>query len=264
MKICITADLHYGMYKTPELIRKMAVKVMDINPDVFAIAGDISQSGDQYFAECLMQFKQFNGKKICVAGNHDIWTKTGNSKMLYESTLPQLAAISGFHYLDQKYLIYNDVAFVGNMAWYDYSFREPGQFPATWYLHKEWPEKAIYYDRDYVHLGISDDEFTQILLMRLKQQLEYLQQSKDVKKIICIFHHIPVKQLLRSRKDKISRFLNAFAGSTLFGELIKRYAKVKYVYCGHTHKAKKFNDGQIKWINIGSDYLKPEMITLSI
>ncbi len=59
--------------------------------------------------------------------NHDVWltdkTQT-HSWALHEQQWPEQFLAHGFHPLHLATLQVNDVAFVGSMGWYDYSFRD--------------------------------------------------------------------------------------------------------------------------------------------
>lgn len=108
-------------------------------------------------------------------------------------------------------------------------------------------------DKLYVHLGMSDHDFTQRVNHKLKRHLTLV--SEQVSVIICAVHHVPFKALLRTSHTSLDRFLNAFSGSQTAGEIIKSFPMVKYVFCGHTHQRKKTIIGNITAVNIGSDYL---------
>src|SRR5262245_38570782 len=128
-KLAITADLHWGINDsgdaaTRELISDLAEKP----PDVLILAGDIGAGED--FERCLQLFANFPNRKALVPGNHDVWVTSddqrGDSWHLYSRVLPDLSAKYGFHYLDSGPLILPeaDLALVGSMNWYDYSWAD--------------------------------------------------------------------------------------------------------------------------------------------
>src|SRR5262249_30611769 len=66
--------------------------------------------------------------KALVPGNHDIWVEAddprGDSLTVYREHLPAACAAHGFHYLDAGPLLLPeaDLAVVGTINWYDYSW----------------------------------------------------------------------------------------------------------------------------------------------
>ena len=263
MKIIVTADIHYGVGNNQEIIKAFAEKLCAAKTDVFIIAGDTFAVEQKLLVECLRLFNKFKGPKLFVAGNHDLWTTRGNSLEIYDKILPKLTRSCGFHYLDQSPYIYKGIGFVGNIGWYDYSFKDKSKpIPLEYYTNKKWPGVVSWNDGIYVHLGMSDGAFTQIANRKLKQHLALV--SKQVNTIICAVHHVPFKELLRTSHTSLDKFLDGFSGSVETGRIIKSFPKIKYVFCGHTHQKKRVKIDGITAINIGSDYLRKRYEIINI
>jgi len=257
MKIVVAADLHYGVGYNQEICRKFVQRILRKKPDVIILAGDTFHFDTQLLIDCLKLFADFKGDKLIVAGNHDLWTENGNSLELYEKVIPKIVKENGFHYLDEKPFIKNNIAFVGNISWYDYSFKDPTRpIPQEFYEKKYWPGAVIHNDGRYVRLGISDERFTKQLNAKLKRHLTQVSKNPKVNTIICTFHHVPFKELQHSHHTSMDRFLTAFAGSKETGGICLSFPKVKYVFCGHTHQKRKAVMNGVHAINVGSDYLK--------
>ena len=255
MKVVVTADIHFGVGNNQHIIKNLAKRIIKTNADVLILAGDTFHFKQQHLIDCLKLFDTFKGDKLFVPGNHDLWTNSSDSLVLYEKILPKFVKQCGFHYLDQKPFIKGDVGFVGNIGWYDYSFKDSSLLiPERYYLDKRWPNVVTWNDGRYVHLNMSDAAFTKKLNDKLKRHLASV--SRHGKMIICTFHHVPFTELLRTRHTSIDKFLTAFSGSRQTGEIIKSFPKVKFVFCGHTHQKKKALFSGITAINIGSDYLR--------
>jgi len=255
MKVVVTADIHFGVGNNQHIIKNLAKRIIKTNADVLILAGDTFHFKQQHLIDCLKLFDTFKGDKLFVPGNHDLWTNSSDSLVLYEKILPKIVKQCGFHYLDQKPFIKGDVGFVGNIGWYDYSFKDSSLLiPERYYLDKRWPNVVTWNDGRYVHLNMSDAAFTKKLNDKLKRHLASV--SRHGKMIICTFHHVPFTELLRTRHTSIDKFLTAFSGSRQTGEIIKSFPKVKFVFCGHTHQKKKALFSGITAINIGSDYLR--------
>jgi len=255
MKIVVTADIHYGVGNNQRLVQKLAKKIIKTKADVLLLIGDIFAFNQQLLVECLKLFAPFGGDKLFVAGNHDLWTRGADSLKIYEKVLPRITKQCGFHYLDQKPFIKEKVGFVGNIGWYDYSFKDKSKpIPPQYYSSKQWPGVVSWNDGLYVRLGMNDTAFTGRVNRKLKRHLALA--SKQVRTIICAVHHVPFKQLLRTNHTSIDKFLATFSGSVQTGKIIRSFPKVKYVFCGHTHQKKKALINKITAINIGSDYLR--------
>lgn len=255
MKIAVTTDIHYGVGNNQHIVKNLAKRIIKTNADVLILAGDTFHFKQQLLIDCLQLFDKFGGDKLFVAGNHDLWTKGSDSSVLYEKILPRIVNKYGFHYLDQKPFIKDGVGFVGNIGWYDCSFKDSSlPIPERYYLDKKWPNVVTWKDGHYVHLGMSDIAFTKKLNNKLKHHLTSV--SRQVNTIICAFHHVPFTELLRTRHTSMDKFLTAFSGSKGTGVIIKSFSKVKFVFCGHTHQKKKALINGITAINIGSDYLR--------
>ena len=76
-------------------------------------------------------------------------------------------------------------------------------------------------------------------------------------------HHIPC-ELMVTRKDERWNMGNAFVGSSVFGNIIKKYNKIKYVVCGHTHTSFDKVVNGIRYINVGADYHLPKYVEIEI
>ena len=263
MRVAITADIHYGIGNNQKIVANFARRIIKTKADVLLLVGDTFAFNTQLLVECLMLFVPFKGDKLFVAGNHDLWTRGTDSLKIYEKILPHITKQCGFHSLDQKPFIKGRVGFVGNIGWYDYSFKDKNKpIPLSYYSSKQWPGVMAWNDSFYVHLGMSDEAFTKRVNRRLRRHLALV--SKSAEAIICAVHHVPFRQLLRTNHTSTDRFLTAFSGSEETGKIIRSFPKVKYVFCGHTHQKKKANINGVTTINIGGDYLRKRFEVLEI
>lgn len=249
MEILLTADLHYQEDNKGD-VAHFIKEINSTNAEVLIIAGDVS-GGVELSTECLQQFRDFPKGKYLVAGNHDLWTEDGDSFEIYSSTFPKLAAQCGFHSLDKEPAILGNVGLVGTVGWYDYSLREESlKVPMQYYKDKVIPGIVTWTDKYFIHWEFTDSEFVDYTLRGLKQHIETIYTQVDT--IVCALHHLPFAELLPDVERETSAFLNAFAGSKKFGELLLQYEKVQYVYCGHTHRPKSVEKAHLQAINIGS------------
>ncbi len=127
MRIAVTADLHWGHNRLGDEATALLRRHLDREPvDLLLLGGDIGT--DEHFASCLEVFKDLPCPRALVPGNHDLWVVDndvrGDSMHVYQQHLPGLCAAHGVHYLDLAPLILPDadLAIVGSINWYDYSW----------------------------------------------------------------------------------------------------------------------------------------------
>ncbi|MGQ9631583.1 MAG: metallophosphoesterase, partial [bacterium] len=96
MRILATSDLHYPRHK--DEVSHLAQAVNESGADAFILGGDISAFSDELYREVLGMFLGFQGLKLAVAGNHDLWVRDGNSLRRYREDLRALLQEAGFHY----------------------------------------------------------------------------------------------------------------------------------------------------------------------
>lgn len=299
MRIVALSDLHYPKHK--DHLEKVTKKIRDSDADVLILGGDISAFKEKYYHQCLSLFEGFSGLKIATVGNHDLWVREGeDSYQRYKEWFPELFKAYGFHYLDSldQPLIYKRVAFVGNIGWYDYSFRQTeilvSEEILVGYLdkvqgkrvYKSWAEltyedyarKVLLYiknkkflittwnDGAYISWVYSDHEFCNLMLEHLKAQLLQCQQSQNVEKIVCISHHIPFKEGVKERTDPGLAYSNAYMGSYRMGELLLNHPKVTIALWGHSHNwiDRNFQIKHIQGVNISFSPVLEEVVQLEV
>jgi predicted phosphodiesterase len=131
MRIIALADLHYDR-DTRDRVGMIARAVCSAEADVLVIAGDCAAGGYEYLEEVLSLFEQFDGHRLMVPGNHDLWQQAPpfDTWRVYETLVPEIAESCGFHCLDSAPVVIDGTAFVGSMGWYDYAMRQTTPPPA--------------------------------------------------------------------------------------------------------------------------------------
>lgn len=279
MRIIITSDLHYNIARSKKPTRAIAEKICQLGGDVLVFAGDTAGGRPEEFAEAFGLFDGFKGPRLAVAGNHDIWVTGGEDSLhRYENDLRDVCSHNGVHYLDAEPYYANDAAIVGNMGWYDFSFRPSKlRIPLRFYQSKvapgaaerlgnhqhlvvrseDIPEGALgvttrWMDGERVNLSDSDVTFTQRLGEKFRKHLA--EASERVDRICAIVHHVPFAELVPHSILPNWEFATAFHGSELFGEIILDFPKVRRVFCGHIHKTMRCRRGDVEATSIGSTY----------
>ncbi len=266
----VTSDLHYGLDpKGDANTEDLALTVEQQGADALLLAGDLGVDEPSIRA-CLQLFGGFRGVKLVVPGNHDIWTSVYDlpddegSMQIHDHRFPRLCEDCGFHPLHrQPFRLNDEVAFVGSMGWYDYSFADP--LPGASienYLTKIPPGMThpVWNDARHARFGLSDQELTVLLNERLK---EHLAEVADATAVVGLTHHLVSKALLfqpRFMLPDFWRFANAFLGSECFLSTFRESTEVSLVFSGHIHHPRTVQRNGITLCSVGSDYKKKELI----
>ncbi|MFO7957741.1 MAG: metallophosphoesterase [Candidatus Brocadiia bacterium] len=263
-RILVTADLHFGLYTAgDECNLKLAEFVRHSDADVFALCGDVADADTDCFKACLDLFASFRGLKLLVPGNHDLWTAGSDSAEKYRKVLPALAADCGFSMLDTGPEVAGRFGFIGNIGWYDYSFRNKQlNVPLHQYEDKELPGVCVWNDSRFIDWDMTDREFTDKCVRKLLSA--YRAVEERVHTVIALLHHVPFEELLYDHSNAAFEFCRAYMGSERFGRLLLDCPKVRYVFCGHRHGPDETQINGTRAFTIGSEYQMKRLIDLDL
>ncbi|WP_020468431.1 metallophosphoesterase family protein [Zavarzinella formosa] len=266
LRFAVAADLHYGTrHTTGNRATEHIAEYLRANPpDVILLAGDVGAGED--FERCLALFDGIDCLKAVVPGNHDIWVRSsdprGDSRRVYEEYLPRVSREHGFHFLDHGPLELpdSDVAVVGSINWYDYTWDHEllKQTAPDWEdrLKNKHFSRGVHNDLNFVKWDWDDLTFTTHVFETLTRHLE--SALAKYSKTLVVTHHPPLKGLLYPAPEPppLDALLwRAFSGNTRVEELLLRHADhIPAVWCGHTHWARQSQSGTMRGFNIGGDY----------
>jgi predicted phosphohydrolase len=265
LTLAVTADLHWGHRRGQDETRLLADFLRARPPDVLVLAGDIGTG--PLFAECLGLFADLPSRKVLVPGNHDLWVRPDDagldSLQMYERELPRLAEGLGFHFLDSAPLLFPeaDLALVGSINWYDYSWALPGlraNYPGEEHRlqSKRFP-RGKHNDANFVRWPLDDAAFTARVVTAMERHLHTALAT--VERIIVVTHHPPFYGLGFPRpglpETLESCLWDAFCGNAAMEDMLRRRAdRIAFAFCGHTHRARENTLGPIRGYNVGGDY----------
>jgi len=263
-KLLATADLHFRLHAQGDAsTHKLARHVCGSDADVFVIAGDIADLGVENFEACLRLFDGFKGLKLLVPGNHDLWTTSADSMEKYRTVLLAVARRCGFHMLDTEPVCAGEVAFVGNIGWYDYSLRNPNlRLSDDDYRRKTLPGVCTWNDGVYIQWDLDDEQFSQMCLDRLERH--YALVASRVERAVVVLHHLPFAEMIRDTGVLTLEFCRAYMGSARFGELLTQCQKVRHVICGHRHARSAHQAGRLEALAVGSEYTLKRLLALDL
>ena len=277
MRLLVTSDLHYNHARSKPLAEEMIARINRERADALLIVGDTAVADGDALERCLALFR-FDGPKLFVAGNHELWTAGDDSYSLYTHDLPRRVSAMGWQWLEGAPFVAGDVAVVGNLGWYDYSFAqlELG-IPRRFYEHKVSPGAARalgryahlfdgpgddispaamqlvarWNDGKFVKLHRSDERFLDERLDQLARDLDHV---RGARRVLAAVHHLPFRALLPPPHSAQWDFAKAYLGSERIGEVLLRYANVRDVVCGHSHFAAEAPVGHVRAVSLGSGY----------
>jgi len=250
------------------------------------LVGDTAVADGDALEQCLSRIR-FNGPRLFVAGNHELWTHGPDSEGVFREELPRRVRALGWRWLQEEPFVAGGVAVVGSLGWYDYSFAQASLgIPRRFYERKvspgvaerlaeyadlverrddvspaAWDIIARWNDGRFVKLPVSDEAFLDQQLTQLRSQLEEL---RDAETIVAAIHHLPFRQLLPPLHNAQWDFAKAYLGSERIGHLLLQFPSVKHVLCGHSHFAARARVGHIEAVNIGSGYRSKSTVTLDL
>jgi predicted phosphohydrolase len=283
VKLVVTADLHFNHARSHAAAVKAADEISRTPGDVLLLVGDTAVGDGSSLEEALAHIR-FNGPKLFLCGNHELWTGRGDSYQLFHHELPRRVRNAGWQWLETDPFEQDDIAIVGSVGWYDYAFA-PGDLaiPQRFYEAKISPGAAErlsefqhllgddtpapgreivvrWNDGKHIFLGRDDQTFLLERLDRLKQSL----MSVSANKIVAAVHNVPFEGLLPPRQTPTFDFVRAYFGSPKIGELLINDLRVSHVLCGHTHSTADLTLGHLRAINIGSTYTAKRVLTLNL
>jgi hypothetical protein len=286
MRILITSDLHHNHARSKPGAEELIDTINRTGGDVLVLIGDTAVVADGALEACLSRF-DFSGTKLFVPGNHELWTRASDSYDLFTQVLPQRVQALGWHWLQAKPFIADEVAIVGSLGWYDYSFAQENLgIPARFYEAKISPGAAERFeeyaslfgrtddippharevmarwnDGKFVALQRSDVEFVDEMLAMLESQLDAL---RDHPRVVAAIHQLPFRELLPPPRTAQWDFAKAYLGSEKIGQLLLRYPNVREVFCGHSHFPAEATVCHIHARNTGCGYNRKFLHVLDV
>jgi len=300
VRVAAISDLHFGQDACAAQVG--VDQLASCDADIRIVAGDLGSS-KKSILNALSTLKQCPKPLLIVAGNHDLWVTEHDEDDSEERFKWFVAKVKefGFWALDEEPFVAGEVAFVGSVGWYDYSFRRrdpptDGLVIITKDGEKRWaqltdkdysakfisyilasdlaanpyapPETRVYQtgwnDGRFIRWRFSDKAFLRRCIKHLKRQLN---RVKKLNTVVAVTHHIPFREFILTRGDPRWDFNNAFLGAESLGALLLRYRNVRYSICGHTHHSSSVtiprrNAPPIAAFNVSGRPLRPTIIDI--
>lgn len=261
MRIAFISDLHTDLSRrNRELLEPLVDVARRLEPDVFVLVGDLAETLEQV-EESLRQLAPIPGRKLYVAGNHDLFVEgdpskpgVASSREKFETLLPAIAARAGFEYLGLEPTQVHGVGFVGIPGWYDFSLRDPsldgvssehaydtGQWRGNRAYdrgHVFWPRNAAL-DVPGMHPASHGGRWAgdREIALQMQERLEaQLQRLHSVSHLVAAIHVVPCLEMAQRHLFGDTTFFDAYLGSARLGARLLQEPRLRLVLSGHLHR----------------------------
>jgi len=270
IRVAATADVHWGLSPEGDRATMAIVRRLEKDPpDVLVLAGDTGVG--EAMEKGLRVFRHIPCQKLLIAGNHDLWAMEEelDSLEVYSHDIARAAEDAEFKYLDDEPWVAPDrsLALVGSVNWYDYTLAPPSileKYPnAAEIFRRKLFTKARHNDGRYIRFGMSDEEFTGMVVSRVEEHLADV--SRRSESICLVTHHPAIPELFRPLPDEPTDdelIWHAYQGNARMRDLVMRTEKIRYVVSGHTHAFRREKVGRIEAVNVGSDYGEKNLVLI--
>jgi putative phosphoesterase len=225
MKLLILSDLHADNNHQRlgrSIIPEVAAYIREVAPDHVIVAGDMA-GGAARCIQYIEELEQLSGARLSyVPGNHSIWTDN-DSWQEYDLLRNHPSSLIG------KPLLLGDTwAVIGDMGWYDYTYRED-----SWTREDCASRKELYWrDSVFAKFGMDDEAVTNRMLDSFRTQLE---AHRD-RNVVFVNHFIPYRDYVPiSSHSQVWNMIRPFMGSARIGDLLDESPHVRHVIFGHVH-----------------------------
>ncbi|MDA3941456.1 MAG: metallophosphoesterase [Spirochaetia bacterium] len=242
MKIGILSDIHVDINFTDKDVVTPAIcrNIKKNSMDMVIIAGDVASDYKLILASLGEIEKQTNIPCLYVPGNHDIWIENYPEKTSWE--IYELLKSYPHNLANGSYEINKDWVVIGDLGWYDFSFGDSkysfNDFSNMKYEERIWQDsiKAVW--------GETPLDMHKYFINKLEKQLI----KYKARNVIIITHVLPIQNFTVQPPSPMWEYMNAFLGSSEYGELILKYPNVKYAITGHVHYRKQIKINNTEFI----------------
>ncbi|HEU4965707.1 MAG TPA: metallophosphoesterase [Bacilli bacterium] len=228
MNLLVLSDLHidYNDRRVEQsILPAIAAYIREVAPDRVIIAGDMS-GGAERCIRCLEEIEQRTGVPLSyIPGNHSIWRTSKETDSWHEYNRLRDHHTS---LIDRPLVLNDEWVLLGDMGWYDYTFREPHRSVEDVIGDRN----RVWNDSVMARWDMTDAEVCDLMLQKFERQIE----AHADKQMIFVNHFIPYPDFVPvSTRSEIWNLIRPFMGSARLGDLLDRYEQVRYVIFGHMH-----------------------------
>lgn len=235
-RIFALSDLHVDYGANAKWVAN--ISATEYRDDLLILAGDIAHSMP-LFEWCLNALARRFRKLLFVPGNHDLWVLHEAPERDSFQKLEDISAIVEASGASMQPFRERNVSIIPLLAWYDYSFGEPGEhLRSSWmdYHACRWPK------------GVREKEVAAHFAACNKQQV-----SARGDTIITFSHFLPRIDLMPEYIPAKFRSLYPVLGTAQL-ELQLRVLNSRIHVYGHSHFNRNVSIGGVSYINNAFGY----------
>lgn len=236
MRAVFLSDLHVDINRSQPVVRDLSAFLREKNADLAVLAGDISEDQEETL-RTVEGLEQAAGVQVLyVPGNHDLWgSEPEEAERRYARYCEDPRCLCG------RDAVFGDLAFLGDVGWYDYSFGS-GRYTRQEFDRMELAGRVW---QDSLRNAWTRDNpgRSQWMLDRLEARM----QANAGKRLVMVTHMLPVRDFTVPPERGNWSYFNAFLGSRKLGELYRGYP-VAAAVCGHVHYRRSFDRDGIHWM----------------
>ena len=247
MRITAISDQHFDLIEDEKFKFRTLEALAQVETDVLIVGGDVAKS-KQVIKYVLDSLSGLDCLKLAYLGNHELQALEERGFGDHFLELGELFEESGFYLLDKSPVVYDDVGFVGNSGWFDFSLYRGQVDP------KKIAQIIDYYDGIFRTNGKTIHEFTGNCVSRVRSHIRQIESGCD--QIVLGIHFVAFADFLRYGHSELFDFKNFVMGSDRFQEFYS-HPKVRVGLCGHTHRSGVLEFEGRKIYNISSDENTP-------
>ena len=243
MRIFAVSDVHIDYDANAKWVEDLSVA--DYQDDVLILAGDVTDTRP-LLEWCLGTLTKKFKKVLFVPGNHELWVvRDGRGKDSLQKFDDVCAVVESSGASMQPFRA-PGVSIIPLLAWYDYSFGEPGdELRSIWmdYRACRWP--AGYTEQDVAaHFAALNDG--------------HVSPVRD--KVITFSHFLPRIDVMPAFIPEAGRILYPILGCTRLDGQLRRLRSKIHVY-GHSHVNRHVKIDGVTYINNAFGYPSETRLT---
>jgi len=233
IKVGVISDLHTDANKPFKVTDNLIKICREKEIDTIICAGDISSCYDTTLG-VIGKLDKNGIKCLFVQGNHELWKtkKYPDSLVLYNKYREHEYCLS------DKIVVIGDYVIVGDVGWYDFSFRDFMKYTLTVTKQKHgWGDKhGVTFD-DVEFCRYQNDKFLSMIWKAKREHPD--------KKIIVVSHMLPFIEHTRLYPDT---YFDSFVGNVELGNILRQENVCMSIF-GHNHLTMDGMIDGIKYVN---------------
>lgn len=241
MRLFLGSDFHVDYRQNLDWLR--ALSRADFTDDVLVVAGDLSDELD-LVKTCFDELVPRYRKLLFLPGNHDLWTARSGKGLSFEK-FETLNALCHGYGIETRPVAFGKTLIVPLLAWYDYSFGEPGPT-----IRRGWMD---FYKCNWEGLAPAE-------VAARFDTMNVMPDTSGFETVYSVSHFVPRIDLMPARYPEKHKALFPVLGTNRLEARIRALGASKHFY-GHSHLNRNKEIKGVTYINSAFGYPKETEIS---